>query len=92
MRENTNKEEVKEQESVSRAGRMLLKKLEIARKKKEAALSEERVEYYIGIDLGDRKSYYCILDTEANILVEGSFPTTAQASSPAECSGRHNIC
>ena len=76
MKKNSSKEDVKEQESVSRAGRMLLKKLEIARKKKEATLSEERVEYYIGIDLGDRKSYYCILDTEANILVEGSFPTT----------------
>jgi len=77
MRKNINKEDVKEQESISRSGKVLLKKLAIARKKQEAASAVQRVEYYIGVDLGDRKSYYCILDAEANILVEGNLPTTA---------------
>jgi transposase len=75
MRENSNKQNESEQE-ISRAGRGLLKKLEAARKKKESATAVQRIEYYIGIDLGDRKSCYCILDEEANILVEGSVPTT----------------
>jgi len=77
MKKNSNKETVKEQESIGKAGIGLLKKLEIARKKQEASSAGQGIEYYIGIDLGDRKSHYCILDKEANILVEGNLPTTA---------------
>jgi activator of 2-hydroxyglutaryl-CoA dehydratase len=76
MRKNSNKRNKKEQDKISRAGRVLLRKLEAARKKQESEMVAERIEYYIGIDLGDSKSYYCILDAEANILLEGSVPTT----------------
>ena len=31
----------------------------------------ERVSFYIGIDLGDKNSNYCIMDEEAEILAEG---------------------
>jgi transposase len=34
------------------------------------------VEYYIGIDLGDKKSYYCFLDANANIVAEDTLATT----------------
>jgi transposase len=76
MKKNSNKGDGKEQESNGKAGRGLLKKLEIARTKKERAVAAERVEYYIGIDLGDRKSFYCVLDEGGDILAEGSLPTT----------------
>jgi len=74
MRKN-NKEKTENKQG--RTEGVLLRKLEIARKKKQAA-AEERVEYYIGIDLGDRKSNYCILDEGGEILLEGSLPTTAE--------------
>ena len=31
----------------------------------------------IGLDLGDRASYYCILDAAGNVIWEGSVPTTS---------------
>jgi transposase len=36
---------------------------------------QDSVAYYIGIDLGDKKSYYCFLDPDGN-MVEGSLTTT----------------
>jgi len=77
MKKNSNKRTKKEQESSSRAGKGLLRKLEIARAKREKTASAERVEYYIGIDLGDRKSFYCVLDEGGEVLAEGSLATTA---------------
>ena len=74
MKKNSNKQSDKKHES-SRAGKGLLRKLETARRKKEKA-AIERVEYYVGIDLGDRKSYYCVLDEGGEILAEGNLPTT----------------
>jgi transposase len=76
MKKNSNEHRDNEQGNVGKAGRVLLRKLEIARTKLADEATKERVEYYIGIDLGDRKSYYCILDEAANKLVEGSLPTT----------------
>ena len=40
------------------------------------ASPEDNVEYWIGIDLGDKKSNYCILDKNVNIVAEGSLSTT----------------
>ena len=75
MRKN-NKEKMEKKQSVEqKTGGVLLRKLKIARAKKAKAASE-RVEYYIGIDLGDRKSYYCVLDESGEILSEGNLPTT----------------
>ena len=74
MKKNSNKQSDKKHES-SRVGKGLLRKLETVRRKKEKA-AIERVEYYIGIDLGDRKSYYCVLDEGGEILAEGNLPTT----------------
>ena len=31
---------------------------------------------YVGIDLGDQSSRYCILDEGANVVSEGQLPTT----------------
>jgi transposase len=76
MKKNINEQSIKERENISKAGKGLLKKLEIARTQRATAASEQRVEYYIGIDLGDGKSHYCVLDKEANILAEGSLSTT----------------
>ena len=77
MGKNIKELKEKEQSRDKRAGGGLLRKLEIARKKKEKAAESERVEYYIGIDLGDRKSFYCVLDEGGEVLAEGSVPTTA---------------
>jgi transposase len=58
--------------------RNLLHKLETAKKAPKAAKPEEDVEYYIGIDLGDKRSYYCILDKNTNIAADGNLATTVQ--------------
>jgi len=55
--------------------RTLLHKLETAKKTPKTSAPEEEVEYYIGIDLGDKRSYYCILDKNANIVADGSLGT-----------------
>lgn len=78
MRNNSKEKSEKEQGKIDRAGGVLLRKLEIARAKREKAAEAERVEYYIGIDLGDRKSNYCILDESGEILLEGHLPTTVE--------------
>ena len=54
----------------------LLQKLEAAKNAPKEADPEDNVEYWIGIDLGDKKSNYCILDKNANIVAEGSLATT----------------
>jgi transposase len=56
----------------------LLQKLETAKNmpKPMETMLEENVEYCIGIDLGDKKSRYCILDKSTNIAAEGSLATT----------------
>jgi transposase len=77
MKKNSNEQVVSEREKISKAGKDLLRKLALARTRRVSSASERRVEYYIGIDLGDLKSHYCILDNEANILAEGSLSTTA---------------
>ncbi len=53
----------------------LLQKLESAR---QAPVKEPEiaVEYYIGIDLGDKRSSYCFLDKNGAIAAEGSLATT----------------
>jgi transposase len=56
--------------------RGLLQKLEVAKNAPKEVAPDENIEYYIGIDLGDRKSYYCILDKNANIVADGSLATT----------------
>jgi transposase len=54
----------------------LQQKLEAAKNApKPKAASENAVAYYVGIDLGDKKSYYCFLDADGN-MVEGSLTTT----------------
>lgn len=58
--------------------RNLLHKLEAAKKRPKRKASEENVEYYIGIDLGDKRSYYCFLDKNTNIVAEGNLATTVK--------------
>lgn len=57
--------------------RCLLQKLEAAKNAPKEAGPEDNVEYWIGIDLGDKRSNYCILDKNAEIVAEGSLATTA---------------
>src|SRR6266702_6899601 len=33
----------------------------------------------IGIDLGDRRSHFCVLNDQAQVIARGSLPTTATA-------------
>lgn len=54
----------------------LLQKLVAAKNAAKEATLKDDVEYWIGIDLGDRKSNYCVLDKDANIVAEGSLATT----------------
>ena len=54
----------------------LLQKLESAKSAPKQPAPDENVEYHIGIDLGDKKSHYCILDKNANIVADGSLATT----------------
>jgi len=56
--------------------RCLLQKLEAAKNAPKEAAPDDDVEYWIGIDLGDKKSNYCILDKNANIVAEGSLATS----------------
>ena len=51
---------------------LLQQKLEAA---KNAPKSGNAVAFYVGVDLGDKKSYYCFLDADGN-MVEGSLTTT----------------
>jgi transposase len=54
----------------------LLQKLEAAKHTRKEVAVEDNVAYWIGIDLGDKKSNYCILDKNADIVAEGSLATT----------------
>jgi len=54
----------------------LLRKLEDAKNAPKQPAPDANVGYHIGIDLGDKKSDYCILDKNANIVAEGKLATT----------------
>jgi transposase len=56
--------------------RCLLQKLEEAKNAPKEAAPEDGVEYWIGIDLGDKHSKYCFLDKNTNIVAEDSLATT----------------
>jgi transposase len=56
--------------------RSLLQKLETAKNAPKQSAPDANVEYHIGIDLGDKKSDYCILDRNANIVAAGNLATT----------------
>ena len=73
------KKKGKAEEKQKRLGvRILLQKLEEAKEapKVKEVLYDETVAYYIGIDIGDKKSHYCILDKGPDIAAKGSFTTT----------------
>lgn len=44
-----------------------------------AARTNKAVAFFIGIDLGDRKSRYCFLEGQGESVIEGSLATTAEA-------------
>jgi hypothetical protein len=54
----------------------LLQKLDAAKNAPKRSVPEDDVEYWIGIDLEDKKSNYCIMDKNADIVAEGSLATT----------------
>jgi transposase len=76
-RRQYSKEKNENEQVTKRIAGVVLRKIETAQKKKEKEAEAERVEYYIGIDLGDQKSNYCVLGKGGEILVEGSMATTA---------------
>src|SRR6266851_7316165 len=51
--------------------------------KKNSTVAKNRNEIFkqpkltIGLDLGDRSSYYCILDGAGNVILEHNLPTTS---------------
>lgn len=67
-----------EQRRQSHAVRILLEKLEKAKNAAEA-VTLPSVEYYIGIDLGDKESTYCILDPRTTVVASGKLATTVTA-------------
>ncbi len=57
----------------------LRQRLEAARKSpKPQGVRETRVEYYVGIDLGDKRSYYCFLDENTNVVAADTLATTTK--------------
>jgi transposase len=68
------KKEVKRRQKSS--VRHLLQQLNAAKNAPEKIEEEENVEYWIGIDLGDRRSRYCFLDKNTKIVAEESLATT----------------
>jgi len=46
-------------------------------RRKAVAAKSKSVAYYIGIDLGDKRSQHCFVDASGEIMVEGSLATTA---------------
>ena len=56
--------------------RNLLQKLESAKHALEETVTASAVDYHIGIDLGDKESYYCILDRNTNVVADGNLKTT----------------
>jgi transposase len=61
--------------------RVMLRKLEVnqaaAKLRRKAAKAKSKpVAFYIGIDLGDKRSQYCFLDEAGEVIVEGNLATT----------------
>jgi transposase len=54
-----------------------MKKVSTAVAKQSRNISQQKLT--IGLDLGDRSSWYCVLDEAGNVLVEQRLSTTAQA-------------
>lgn len=50
---------------------------QLVRKRKQRAESRATAipDWTMGVDLGDEGSYYCVLDKEGNVVMEGSLPT-----------------
>ncbi len=64
--------------------RILLQKLDRAAASSVSALKAtaevmEPVAYYVGIDLGHKKSNYCVMNTGKDVLAEDKMPTTHEA-------------
>jgi len=76
--DKTEKKEMKEGKRLQRLNlQCLLQQLEAAKKApKPKEEFDENVEYYIGIDIGDKKSNYCILDKNTSIAAAGKLATT----------------
>jgi transposase len=52
--------------------------LTVAQKNTKPAKERTPVSFYVGMDLGDKKSNYCFMDQEAEIRAEGAIATTAE--------------
>jgi len=52
--------------------------LTTAERLKRQVVKRKTVFFYIGIDLGDKKSNYCVMNDQAEILAEGILATTAE--------------
>jgi transposase len=93
MKKNINRSNGKKPDSVNKNGeaikpslqlnvQMLKQKIEhtgltAAQRLERQLAKREHVSFYIGIDLGDKNSNYCIMDDEAEIRVEGVLAMTA---------------
>src|SRR6266849_10101632 len=49
-----------------------------SRNQKATEKSQARERLTVGVDVGDRRSWFCILDEEGEIRLGGSLPTTPQ--------------
>jgi activator of 2-hydroxyglutaryl-CoA dehydratase len=50
-----------------------------AKQKRPTACKKTTTKLTVGIDLGDQKSSYCILDTEGDVISEGAVQTSESA-------------
>ena len=65
-----------------------MKKISTAGVKQTQNFSEQKLT--IGLDLGDRSSWYCVLDEAGEVLLEQRLGTTRQASGEAYEPLRHS--
>jgi hypothetical protein len=60
-----------------------MKKISTAAVKQNRTFSEQKLT--IGLDLGDRSSWYCVLDETGSVLLEQRLSTTPKAMGSGEC-------
>ena len=77
-RESKQSEQTQQQERAERRAEALLRKLE-ANAARVVETRQEAPAYYIGVDVGDRKSHFCMLNAAGKVVIEESVATTREA-------------
>ncbi len=67
-----------------------MKKVSTAATKQSKNFSEQKLT--IGLDLGDRSSWYCVLDATGSVLLEQRLSTTPKAMKEGLGAMPHTMC